>query len=320
MAGQFTATPQGVILHGSRSGSQNDTLAEYRGTARYAGSGIELGWHATIGDDLVSIHMDAKAWGWNARGASQRYLAVEFAQATADRPVSDAQVRAFCWWLDNMAKAAWPSLPFTFPTHAELPEGKADGKTDVFPVGDARADELRSRIMARLGFSQPAPAQGPDIDVAGDWIRDTTYSMEPDHAFTLAELWSDIQRFSGRYQADPKILAGMIQQESTFRNLRVHLDKTGHGLLGLDDNGLRKDFEAWSGLYIGPGTTANIVPVEPQLEFAARQLRRYQDAYPNEGPYIGAQAWHAGGGGRNNANGKNYALLIQQRIRDLGLS
>lgn len=175
----------------------------------------------------------------------------------------------------------------------------------------------RSHLMS---FGRvPRPLQPPPPADPGGGTAATRFSMAPDHQFSFAELWPLIQTYSAQYGSDPRILAGMVQQESTFHNYRYHLDQTGHGLLGLDDNGLRKDFEAWSGLYIGPGTTANIVPVEPQLEFAARQLRRYQDAYRGEGEYVGARAWHAGGAGRNNANGQNYERLIKQRIAELGL-
>jgi len=167
-AGAFATQPQGVILHSSRSGSGNDTAAEYRGTVAYAETGAggqDLGWNATIGDDIYAVHFPCDRWGWNARAASQHYLAVEFAQATADLAISDAQVNAFCHWLQKQALARWPGLPLVFPTHAELPEGVADGKSDVFPKEDPRADELRARIMARLGFSQPPSLQAPPAPV-----------------------------------------------------------------------------------------------------------------------------------------------------------
>lgn len=151
VSGRFSTTPAGVILHGSRSGSQNTTRQEYEGTKRYAASGIDYGWSATIGDDVYCIHMGFDRWGWNARGASQRYLAVEFAQATVDRPISDAQVRAFAHFFLE-ARKFWPQLPAYFPTHAELAEGVMDGKTDVFPRGDPRTEELRARIHRALGF------------------------------------------------------------------------------------------------------------------------------------------------------------------------
>jgi hypothetical protein len=111
------------------------------------------GWNATIGDDEISIHMGANQWGWNARGCSDDYLAVEFAQPTVSHQISDAQVRAFCWFV-RACRQTWPSLTQYFPTHAELdgtaPYGIYDGKTDVFPRGDSRTAALRARILARL--------------------------------------------------------------------------------------------------------------------------------------------------------------------------
>lgn len=147
--------PQGVILHGSRSGSATNTTAqEYLGTARYAvNEPGGLGWNATVGDDQIAVHMGYDQWGWNARGCSPVYLAVEFAQAVEARSISDAQVRAACWFFQQ-ARARWPNLPANFPTHAELDGtpayGQRDGKTDVFSRGSPRADELRARIYARL--------------------------------------------------------------------------------------------------------------------------------------------------------------------------
>jgi hypothetical protein len=151
IGGRYTSQPVGVILHGSRSGVAGRSVeAEYHGTRGYAASGIELGWTCTVGNDAVSLHMTPAHWGWNARGASSRYLAVEFAQPTVAYTITDAQVRAFCWWLQYIALAQWPDLPFHFPMHSELPEGKADGKSDTYLPSDPRADDLRQRIAACL--------------------------------------------------------------------------------------------------------------------------------------------------------------------------
>ena len=154
-AGNFTGTPKGVILHGSRSGSNNDTEREYTGTVNYVRAGANgLGWHATIGDDRIALHIGPEGYGWNARAASSKYLAVEFAQAVEAKPISDGQVRAFAWWFRNKARATWPNLPLNFPTHAEVEArgetGARDGKTDVFSNGSPRADELRARILAEI--------------------------------------------------------------------------------------------------------------------------------------------------------------------------
>lgn len=149
--------PGGVILHGSRSGATgNTTHQEFLGTANYAvNEPSGLGWNATIGDDEIALHMSTRQWGWNARACSDLYLAVEFAQPVEATPISDAQVRAFCWFFAQ-ARKAWPQLPKNFPTHAELdgtPDygGYYDGKTDVFSREDsARVFDLRQRITARL--------------------------------------------------------------------------------------------------------------------------------------------------------------------------
>ena len=155
VAGIYRQLPKGVILHGSRSGSNQSTQAEFTGTANYATNPAHgLGWTATVGDDVVAIHMPADRWGWNARAASDDFLAVEFAQPTMDRPISDAQVRAFCWLFKQWQTYWGQQLPLYFPTHAEVEKlgltGSNDGKTDVFPWKDPRAEELRARIYERL--------------------------------------------------------------------------------------------------------------------------------------------------------------------------
>lgn len=157
VAGKFTHVPSGIILHGSRSGIAGRSMqAEYDGTRRYAASGIELGWNLTCGHDAVSIHMAPDQWGWNSRAASRHYLAVELAQPTVHDSISDGQVRALVWWLQHEVWPRWPGMDFhSLPTHAELEArgetGAWDGKSDVWPVGDWRADALRAAIAARLG-------------------------------------------------------------------------------------------------------------------------------------------------------------------------
>lgn len=172
--GNFIRQPKGVILHGSRSGkASNPIAAEYAGTARYeqtnsfgAGSGwYKLGWNATIGDMRVALHLSARQWGNNARAASDDYLAVEFAQPTEDNQITEGQVIAFCDWFQRHVQTVWPSIPLYFPTHAEVERsgetGAIDGKTDVFRFGSSRTDELRERIMDRLGGSHPIPTPEP---------------------------------------------------------------------------------------------------------------------------------------------------------------
>lgn len=166
-AGTFTSMPRGVILHGSRSGRASNPIdAEYRGTANYeVNNSYGYGWHATIGEGVVAVHLDARHWGWSAFQASRVYLAVEFAQPVKEVGITDGQVQAFVDWYRTYALPIWPNLPLHFPTHAEVEHsgetGEVSGKDDVFPYGDARVDELRSRIMARLGRQPQEPPTQP---------------------------------------------------------------------------------------------------------------------------------------------------------------
>jgi len=99
----------------------------------------------------------------------------------------------------------------------------------------------------------------------------------------------------------------------------VHADGTGHGLVGLDDNGLAQDFMNWSGLTVARGANADIIPVEAQLEFTAYQIRKYMDYYTADDDWVGVRAWHAGGKGRNTTNGTSYEQIVKGRIAELGL-
>ncbi len=141
-------TPVGVILHGTRSGQDYSIEQEYRATLNYVRSGASgLGWTCTIGENAIALHMTPRYWGWNARSASQRHLAVEFAQAKLGDEITDKQVSNFCWWFLNVARETWPNLPMAFPNHSDLPEGVQDGKSDVEPRGE---HSVRDRILAAL--------------------------------------------------------------------------------------------------------------------------------------------------------------------------
>lgn len=110
----------------------------------------------------MAIHLGPREWGWHARAASSHYLAVEIAQPLEQYAVTDAQVRALCWYLVHEVFPVWPELrgailanpQQALPTHAEVEvwglTGAKDGKTDCFSFGSPHADELRRRILARL--------------------------------------------------------------------------------------------------------------------------------------------------------------------------
>jgi hypothetical protein len=134
-------------------------------------------------------------------------------------------------------------------------------------------------------------------------------------SFTFEQLWPTIKAAGEEFGFSPEVLAGIMQQESGFRNYRVHFDGTGHGLLGLDDGGMLPGFEQWSGLRIGRGPGAESIPVVLQIRYAAKVLAGYARQYGD--PYAAARAWHRGTGAMNDARGQNYEQLIRGHVQDL---
>lgn len=192
IAGAMVGTPKGFLLHGSRSGIKgNPKKQEALACANWCINNPDgMGWHATIGEGEYYVHMPANKWGWNAFEASKSYIAVEFAQATVDEAISDAQVEAFVSFCKNEVFPVYPNIPLVLKTHAEVEKSgetvKTSGKTDVFPYGDARAEELKQRIMNTLKGAAPVPefefhfgfeAKANELgrDVVGDPIENETY-------------------------------------------------------------------------------------------------------------------------------------------------
>lgn len=140
-------------------------------------------------------------------------------------------------------------------------------------------------------------------------------SDEPDHPFSFAELWPRVETAAAEYEADPRVMAGIIQQESGWTNWRVHHDGTGHGLIGLDDNGLLPDFERWSGLAVGRGRQAAVIPPGLQIRYLARTLAAYTATLGN--PYTAARAWHRGEGLWHDVLGARYEQLIRAHVARL---
>lgn len=180
----FSSEPKGFILHGSRSGNSSLTKEqEYQGCANWClNNPDDLSWNATIGENKYAQHMSAGVWGWNARAASDNYIAVEFAQTTKNEPITDAQVDAFVAFVKDSVLLIWPNIPYVLVTHAEVENtgetGKRDGKDDVFPFGDPRAAELKKRILDKLPKRSAPP--------------ESQYAFQFGFAAKAAELGEDV--------------------------------------------------------------------------------------------------------------------------------
>ncbi|MBZ4415674.1 C39 family peptidase [Myxococcus sp. RHSTA-1-4] len=136
-----------------------------------------------------------------------------------------------------------------------------------------------------------------------------------DAQLNLQQLWPYIEKYAQKYGADPKVLAGIVAQESSFKNHGVHRDGTGHGLIGLDDNGLLPSFEKWSGMQVGRGANAKTIPPEKQMEFLAKTIG---DLTKKHGSSLAAaREWHRGAGAMNDARGYDYQSKIQNHINTL---
>lgn len=157
-AGTWASKPAGILLHGSRGGNPN-RQAEFLGTAHWCHNNSDgLSWHVTVGDGAYIQHLTMQEWGWHAREASKIYIGVEFAQPTVNDAITDAQVGAFSKWYKDVVAISWPHLvgpKLVLPAHSETVPGVKDGKSDPFPKGDARNDELRARLYAAIA-DQPS--------------------------------------------------------------------------------------------------------------------------------------------------------------------
>jgi hypothetical protein len=140
-------------------------------------------------------------------------------------------------------------------------------------------------------------------------------SDEPDHRFDFARLRPYVEAASARYDADPRVVAAIIAQESGFKNWRVHADGTGHGLIGLDDNGLLPDFERWANLACGRGAEAICIPPALQIDYLAKTIGALARQYGSA--YAAARVWHRGPGLWEDALGDRYESLIRGHIQRL---
>ncbi len=197
----FLVTPKGFILHGSRSGSTTNTKAkEANGTANWClNNPDDLSWHATIGENEYYTHMPMNRWGWNARAASDDYIAVEFAQAQRGEAITDAQVEAFVHFVKNQVLPVWPNIPLNMKTHADVEKsgetGRIDGKDDVFAYQSVAAETLKQRIMEQLKGVEPMPehefhfgfaekAMQLGRETVGDAVEDETY-ISPNYSLQM---------------------------------------------------------------------------------------------------------------------------------------
>lgn len=157
--------------------------------------------------------------------------------------------------------------------------------------------------LAHVPFTAAQPAQPAEL------------SSELDKQWSLQDLLPLFNKYGQQYGFDSGVLAAIAYQESGFRNWKVHRDGTGFGLFGLDDNGMLPEFEQWAQMQVGRGSNHQPVSPDKQIEYAAYQLKRYQDQLGSA--ILAAQAWHRGLGGYQDELGVNYGNLIRAHMATL---
>jgi hypothetical protein len=177
-------------------------------------------------------------------------------------------------------------------------------------------------IVAANGIENPNlifPGQVLTIDEGvhgrGPVFPNDQFSQAPNATIPFETMWPFIQQCANHYGTDARIMAEIVAQESSFRNLIVHHDGTGHGLIGLDDGGLLSDFEQWTGQGFGRGAGARTIPPEWQIEYLAKTLAEYTRKFG--AVMMAARAWHTGEGGRHSAEGDFYEQCLANQAQAL---
>jgi len=159
------------------------------------------------------------------------------------------------------------------------------------------------------------PTDGSSIDGPGP--HDGTLPDDADHQFSFGELRPTIEAMAAKYGTDPQVVAGIVMQESGFKNYLVHFDGHGRGLVGVDDRFMLLDMEQWCGeQFVRDGQVIRPIPPALQIEFCAKTIATYSGSCGGD-PYNAARAWHRGLGAWRDETGANYERLIRAHIARL---
>jgi SH3-like domain-containing protein len=229
-------------------------------------------------------------------------------------------------------QVGWVAAEFVQPVVYELSNAGVHMRAQPSVSADVLVQDLGAGTSVAQVSTQVVNADGHvwrnvrTADAVAGWVAaeflraadsgsDGELTDEPDHAFGFAALWPHIQTAAGKYSADAQIIAAIMYQESGFTNWRVHRDHTGHGLFGLDDNGLLPDFEQFSGINVGRGDNAISIPPKPQIEYACKIIAGYTLSFG--GAMNAARVWHRGAGLWQDPLGQHYEDLVRAHLQEL---
>jgi soluble lytic murein transglycosylase-like protein len=123
-----------------------------------------------------------------------------------------------------------------------------------------------------------------------------------------------IDKLSKAFGIDRNVVAAIIYQESRGKNLLVHKDGTGHGLIGLDDNGRLSDFEQFVGKTFKRGhKIKEPLPARGQIDYLVDTLSESRKRYGGDMDRA-IREWHRGPSkkAQDDELGKFYNKLIDR--------
>ena len=140
----------GVVLHSTR-GRSATVEEEFAATLGWFSDPIsKVCSHVVIAfDGTIAGVVDPDLVAWHAGSpANETMLGVELVQPYRGDSISAAQYRSLAWWLGQMSsRFGFPLDAAHLPEHRQIPEGIAEGKSDIGSPFDV------SIVLALVGGS-----------------------------------------------------------------------------------------------------------------------------------------------------------------------
>jgi len=128
--------------------------AEYQSTLHwFANEASQVSAHIVIAADgeIAEVVNDALV-AWHDPASNATRLGVELVQPRLGDTITDAQVASLAWWLQQMhARYGFLLVPSNLPFHSETTSGRAQGKSDAYPLNSTDGLAFRLRLMKALG-------------------------------------------------------------------------------------------------------------------------------------------------------------------------
>lgn len=156
-------------------------------------------------------------------------------------------------------------------------------------------------VGAQRAPAQRAPARAPQAK-----------PLETQGVANVEKYDAALQAAAKKYGAGPDVVAAakaVMYQESRGKNLTLHEDGHGRGMIGLDPRGELPKFEQWAGKKFPAGTQ---IPGNLQAEYLVKRLQDYKTQRGSVDQAV--RAWHRPGK-PNDVHGDRYSQLIAGHMR-----